>query len=446
MSCFCGADVALASRARVLRQCPVAMQLIAKTYWAGAPFNFRGKLDTLPESLVLRAADFRQHRALYWAPPRQAKPKTAVVCIHPRVDFTHHYSFPRLLAAGIACLGANTRSPNNDTDTVHEEIAHDVGSCVRFLREQKQIEHVVLLGNSGGGSLAALYQAQAERKPADRISAAPCGSRVHLADAEMLPADALLLVSAHRGQGQVLLDCIDPSVSDESNPLSLDASLDMYALHNGFRPPPEWSEYSADFSTRYRAAQRARVQRLDDHARELIQKARAARPDSLPLTASFEERQRVERQSVVENVMVVHRSMANLNYVARHLDPSARDYGSLLSDRPDLMNYRFFGFARTCTPRAWLSTWSGLSSNADLCRNLKQIAVPTFVAHAGADREIYPSDLKAIFEASASSDKTLRSFDTARHYFEPDFGEKTAPDVELLMDALVPWLLERFEV
>ena len=79
-----------------------------------------------------------------------------------RVDFGRHYSFPRLLAAGIGCLGANTRNPNNDTDTVHEQIILDVGACVAHLRD-RGVRNVILLGNSGGGSLNAFYQAQAAR-------------------------------------------------------------------------------------------------------------------------------------------------------------------------------------------------------------------------------------------------------------------------------------------
>ena len=35
-----------------------------------------------------------------------------------------------------------------------------------------------------------------------------------------------------------------------------------------------------------------------------------------------------------------------------------------------------FGFARVTTPRAWLSTWSGLSSNAAVERNGPRVAVP----------------------------------------------------------------------
>lgn len=420
------------------------MQLVAKTYWAGAPFNFRGKINATPESLVLRAADLRQHRATYWAPQHHSA-KVAVVCIHPRVDFTHHYTFPRLVDAGIACLGANTRTPNNDTDLVHEEILHDVGSCIRVLREKKGIEHVILLGNSGGGSLSAFYQAQASLPRSERLATAPCGARTHLQGVDMPLADALALVSAHRGQGRVLADCIDPSVSDEQDPLGVDSSLDMYDAGNGFREAPTWSEYAPEFVARYRAAQRERVRRLDARARELIARAAEAERDLIARPdVDFRMRQRLERAAHVEHVMVVHRTMANLNYVAQHLDPSPRDYGSLLSDRPDLMNYRFFGFARTCTPRAWLSTWSGESSNADLCRNLAGVHVPTLVVHAGRDREIYPADAKAIFAAAAAADKELWDMSDARHYFEPDFGEKTAPEVERLMDRLIPWIQNRF--
>ena len=41
-------------------------------------------------------------------------------------------------------------------------------------------------------------------------------------------------------------------------------------------------------------------------------------------------------------------------------------------------------------------------------------------------------------------DKTFIQFDDAQHYFNPPFGQKEAPDVEKVMDAVVPWILERF--
>jgi len=423
--------------------------LISKTYWAGVPFDFRQPpRDAGVESLVLRADDFRQCRALYWTPAGKPAPRVAVVCMHPRVDFTHHYSIPRLVLAGIGVLAANTRSPNNDTDTVHEEIILDVAACVRYLREKRGVDKVVLLGNSGGGSLSAFYQAQARLPPEERLASTPAGHPTRLAQARMSPADGMIYISAHRGQGKVLLDCIDASVVDERDPFATDPALDMYAEDNGFLPPPAWCEYDPEFVARYREAQRARVRRLDATARELLADAanaaeRAAQPGFEDL--AFEEQRRVLVHKVFEPVMVIYRTMANLHYVDRHLDPSSRDYGSLLSERPDLMNMKLLGFSRMCTPRAWLSTWSGLSSNADLVENLGHIVEPTLVVNAGRDREIYPeADARPIFEAVVAEDRTFYSFDAARHYFEPEPGEKVAPDVESLMDVVVPWIKERF--
>ncbi len=425
------------------------MILVSKTYWAGVPFDFRQPpRDAQVESLTLRADDLRLHRALWWTPRANPAPRVAIVCMHPRVDFTHHYSFPRLLSAGFGCLGANTRNPNNDVATVHEDILLDVASCIRFLKEKRGVETVILLGNSGGGSLSAYYQAEARRPADQRTQTTPGGAPTRLGMARMLPADGMIHVSAHRGQGKVLLDCIDPSVVDEDDAFSVDPTLDMYDVDNGFRPPPEWSEYTPGFVTRFRAAQRARVERLDARARELIEDCRraagrAAQPSFADLP--FREQQATLKRQAFESVMVIYRTMANLNYVDKHLDPSTREYGSLLSERPDLMNMKLLGFARMCTPEAWLSTWSGLSSKADLIANLAHIAEPTLVVNAGRDREIYPrTDAQPIFAAVAAEDRTFVELGEARHYFEPDFGEKTAPDVEQLMNIVVPWIEERF--
>lgn len=264
----------------------------------------------------------------------------------------------------------------------------------------------------------------------------------------MVPADGLVYLSAHRGEGHIMNECIDPSLVDEDDPLSTDDELDMYAPHNGFVPAPSWSEYAPEFVTRYRKAQLARVARIDAIAREHIGDVERAR--ELAASDTFKslparKQQELERRKYFQRVMIIYRTMANLHYVARHLDPSPREYGSLLSDRPDLMNMQILGFGRLATPHAWLSTWSGLSSRADLVKNVREIDEATLVVNAGRDREIYPNtDAKPIFEAVASPDKTFVDMPNARHYFEPDFGQKDAPDVEALMDRVVPWIEERF--
>ncbi len=65
--------------------------------------------------------------------------------------------------------------------------------------------------------------------------------------------------------------------------------------------------------------------------------------------------------------------------------------------------------------------------------------------HAARDREVYfERDVAPVFEASAAKDKRLVRIEGARHYFEPDFGETAAPDVDRMMDVVVPWIRERF--
>jgi len=423
------------------------MILVAKTYWLGPPFDFRRPPeDAVVEPVDLRAADFRRSRALWWTPRRQPRPRVAVVLMHPRVDFTRHYAVPRLIEAGFACLAACSRNPNNDVDTVHEDLLLDVAAAVGFCRE-RGADKVVLLGNSGGGSLFAFYQAQAVLAAEQRLARTPAGRPTRFAQASMVPGDGLILVAAHRGQGKVLLECIDPAVVDEADPLASDPALDMYHPDNGFRPPPEWSTYSPEFVARFRAAQVQRVERLDRRARELITAQRnAAAERGAPRFAArpAEEILEVQRREAFQPVMVVYRTMANPNYVDRRLDPSPREYGSLLSDRPDLMNLQLLGFARMVTPAAWLSTWSGLSSNADLVANLTRVTAPTLMVHATRDREVYPrTDVEPLVAASAAADKTVHQVD-ARHYFEPEFGATEAPDVTRLMDLVVPWIQERF--
>jgi pimeloyl-ACP methyl ester carboxylesterase len=424
------------------------MNLVSKTYWSGMPFWFRRAPENANvETLALRTHDLRQIRALCWTRADRAAPKVGVVIIHPRVDFSHHYAVPRLVAAGFAVLAASTRHVNNDLMAEHEEMVLDVAACVRFLREKKGVDKVVLLGNSGGGSLVAFYQAQAELPPASRLVRSPGGGPTHFEGAPMTPADAMVYVAAHRGQGRVLLDCIDPSVVDEADPTKTDAALDMYDTNNGFLEPPTWSTYDDAFVRRYLAAQTERVQRLDAIARAHIARRDHATAESqAPGFAErpFRERQAVDKRRAAEPVMVVYRTMANLNHVTQALDPSARDYGSLLSERPDLMNHAALGFARTVTPRAWLSTWSGLSSNADLVANVGRISASSLFVYAGRDREIYlGADIQPTFAAARAKDKELVRIADARHYFEPEPGEKHAPHVEELMNAVVPWIEER---
>jgi hypothetical protein len=169
----------------------------------------------------------------------------------------------------MAVFGHDGRYLNNDIDCLHERLLLDVAAGMRFLRDAGY-ETIIGVGNSGGGSLFGYYQEQAERQPRDRRNAAPSGDPVDLAGADMSPFDLYVGLAAHPGQGNYLLQALDPSVVDEGDPQSWDASLDMYFEPNGYRRWPEPSTYAEDWLNGYREAQQQRCRKLDAIAREAI--------------------------------------------------------------------------------------------------------------------------------------------------------------------------------
>ena len=126
-----------------------------------------------------RASDSGQSFGILYRPPGRVSPTTAVYLMHPRGEFSRHYVVPGLVARGYAVFGHNSRYLNNDTDMVHERLLFDIAAGMRWLREQG-FERIVLLGNSGGGSLLGFYQSQASRAPGERLTRTPGGEPIDL--------------------------------------------------------------------------------------------------------------------------------------------------------------------------------------------------------------------------------------------------------------------------
>jgi alpha-beta hydrolase superfamily lysophospholipase len=101
------------------------------------------------------------------------------------------------------------------------------------------------------------------------------------------------------------------------------------------------------------------------------------------------------------------------------------------------------------TARGWLSTWSGLSSNASLAQTLPEVTVPTLVVCAMADMDIYPSECRRAFEQSAATDKDYRELAAASHYLYPagpDGATLAHPQDRVADETIVPWLRARWPV
>lgn len=393
------------------------------------------------EPVALEAADGGVSTGILYGSGRA---RTVVCFMHPQADMSRHYATPALTAAGYAVFGQNSRWLNNDALCIHERLLLDVAAGVRFLR-QRGFDHVVLCGNSGGGSLYCFYLAQATTTPPGRLRATPAGDPLDLNAHDLPPADGLVLLAAHLGEGRILMRMLDPSVADERDPLSCDPALDPYAPDNGYRPPPASSRYSAEFVARYRIAQEARVARLDAIAHACLAaraEGRAALKAADFASRPWPEQARALRASVVHPHMLVFRTEADLRALDLSLDPSERDAGTLYSYRPDLTNYMELGFARVTTPRAWLSTWSGLSSNAAVERTAPAVTVPSLVAYYSGDNAIFPADAQAAFAALGAADKQLVSAPGDHYGFGVGSQERSGAPVAI--GHIVDWLRQRF--
>ncbi|HEX4983129.1 MAG TPA: hypothetical protein VFV63_15590 [Ilumatobacteraceae bacterium] len=374
-------------------------------------------VDVGRESIRLVSPDGALVRGLLWTPPAGRRWKTAVILSHPRGDFSVHYACPLLAAAGYAVLGFATRYMNNDTDCLHEQCIIDVNTAYdEMLR--RGAEAVVLLGNSGGGSLMAL------------------------ANTELGIGDGWVGMAAHPGEGVFMLQVIDPSVADEAEPFATVPELDMYNPENGWRPWPEPCAYDRDWLVRYRDAQRERVARLDAIAKASLADAvdasgRLRQIDDASKAADPAQWADLRRRTVFTKYLTIYRTLADPAYLDLSIDPDDRPMGSLFAF-PDPLdaNYGRGGLARTMTARGWLSTWSGLSSHARLADTMPKVTVPTLLVHPTADTEIRMWQAEEIVAKAGADDVTYVAMKGAPHYLEGHRREALA--------TVAGWLSKRF--
>lgn len=330
---------------------------------------------------------------------RRGGEKTVVCAMHPREMLVAQYMVPAVLRAGCAMWIMGPRSVGNDIRLEHEAAVLDLAAGQDFLQRQGY-EHRVLMGSSGGGPLAAFYIQQASRAAEARVARSPGGRPTGLPEALLPLPSGLVLLSSHLGQGPLLMNCIDPSVLDENDPLQTDASLDPFDAANGFETPPQSSHYAPEFIARYRAAQRRRVERLDAAARAILERRARARKSLKEAHAKA-----AAIDAAYSPVMTIWRTDADLRCFDLSLEPTDRAYGTLWGANPFVSNYGAVGFARLCTAESWLSNWSALSSNATMEKCAPEVKLPTLMIEYSGDNSVFPSEADHLFALLGAPDK-----------------------------------------
>lgn len=336
--------------------------------------------------------------------PQGLKPTTGFLAAHYSIDFSEHYLGPFLVERGYTFLGFNTRFRGAPEHFRLADALIDIGVGVQFLRDSG-VERLVLLGNSGGGSLMAAYQSQATRFSLEprRFRKIPDAART------LPPADLYISLQAHLGRPEVLTDWLDPSVTHERDPLSVDPTLDMYNPGNG---PP----YPTGFIERYRAAQRARNDRITGWA--------------------LAELERLDGTGRRDLLFTVPRVWADLRLLDGAIDPSDRPLGRCYIGDPRRANLSHHGIAAVNTLRSWLEMWSLAESDCRAAPHLAAIDVPALVIQSTADVGVFPSDARAIHDALGAADKQLDL--VAGDHYLTGAGERAA-----VADRIGAWIEAR---
>ncbi|HEX6933918.1 MAG TPA: alpha/beta hydrolase [Streptosporangiaceae bacterium] len=353
----------------------------------------------LPSPVVGRAgAGGHPCQGIYHRPASGPAPRTAFIATHYNVDFSEHYLASFQAERGYGFLGWNTRFRGSEAHFLLDHALAEIGVGVRWLREQAGAERVVLLGNSGGGSLMAAYQSQAVEP-----NVTPVAGMRPLAAIDDLPAgDLFVALAAHSGRPEVLTNWLDPSVTDETDVLSVDPALDPFNPENG---PP----YDAEFQKRYREAQRARNERITDWA--------LAR-----LAALAQTRAR-------DRLFNLYRTWADLRMIDPAIEPSDRRPNWCYLGEPVRANYGVFGIGTLNTLRTWLSMWSLRTSQCTAAPHLRRITVPSLVVHATADTGVFSSDARALYDAIGGADKRLEFIKADHYLLEPAGARAQAADL-----------------
>ena len=342
--------------------------------------------------------------------PRGRPSRTLHVMMHP-ASTLQLLPVPRAAAAaGAHVLCAGSRYARNDTACVLEKVLLDLGAYIAHAKTVWGYQHIVLVGWSGGGSLALFYQSQAERPS---IVRSPAGDPIDLIAAALIPADAVIFQAAHISRARVLTDWIDPSVRNELDPDDRDPDLDIYSPAN--RPP-----YSTEFIARYRAAQTSRARRITAWVKQ--------------------QAQQLKRQGTgeMERGFVTHRTMADPRFLDPAVEPNGRKPRWCYLGNPETVNTGPVGLARFSTLRAWLSQWSIDDTNADALGCAARISVPFLAIENSADDAVPQSHPRAVFEAAASKDKQFAVIEGATHYYAGQ-EDKLERVTQLSSD----WLRER---
>lgn len=439
-----------------------APPVLAATHTAAAPAIANPQSNSAYTATTVLLGPANAIGALYQPNAPTAHASTALVLTHEDSNFIGGVPCTQMAQRGYTVLCVKSQY-SQQSEANWDQLALDVSSSVSYLRSLATVQHVVLVGYSGGGPIMSFYQNVALHgvsvcQQAARLD--PCGDDL----AGMPPADGVVLLDSEGGIAFDRLMGLDGSITNEKNLNVVDKSLDMYAARNGYTANGS-STYSKAFVKRYLQAQSAREDRLVAQAEKLqrqVARGTSQYSDDAPMPVGRDGARLWEADTslightqgkyavlspqhpdggtpqVVHSVRVPSAdAQDNLSWAESGGAYTANSYMSIAAIKAPKLGLT----ADSITGVDWAST------NTAPVENVKGITSPTLIMSMTGHYWLVPAEM--YYKNSGSDDKTLVYVKGATHGFTPCTACATTPGefgdtVAETFDYVAGWLASRF--
>lgn len=402
----------------------------------------------------------RSPGVLYEPVQKNEKQRIAVLVMHSDEDYLLWPTGPELAKRGYTVLNANVMNKEGIIFSQIEK-TKSVKAAVEYLRSLPQVEKIVLMGHSGGGTLMSAYQAVAENGPqvfrgSEKIFPYPDSE-------ELPPADGLMLLDSNWGNAVMQLLSLDPAVEDENSGMLINEELNLFNPANGF--DETGSVYSDAFIRSFQKAQSLRNIYILEYALSRLMKIEAGAgnyTDDEPLIIPGSAQVFLNNKLYAQDTRLM--SHTQKPYLLLHPDGSRTEeiIRSLRGpENPVSLTPSFWEGARFLSVKTYLNSYAVRTSDdygfdedhiwgvewesTYNCPpgNVAHIKSPLLVMGMTAGWEFLASE--TIYNMAASEDKTIAFVEGATHKFTPakhleKFPGQFGDTMKTLHDFVDEWL------
>lgn len=402
----------------------------------------------------------RSPGVLYEPVQKNEKQRIAVLVMHSDEDYLLWPTGPELAQRGYTVLNANVMNKEGIIFSQIEKM-QSVKAAVQYLRSLPQIEKIVLMGHSGGGTLMSAYQAIAENGP--EVFQGPEKIFPYPSNETLPPADGVMLLDSNWGNAVMQLLSLDPAVEDEHSGMLINEELNLFNPANGFNE--NGSVYSKKFIRTFQKAQSLRNIYLLEYALNRLMKIEAGEgnyTDDEPLIIPGSAQVFLNNKLYAQDIRLMSRTQRP--YLLLHPDGSRTTeiiHSLRGPENPTSLTHSFWEGARFLSVKTYLNSYAVRTSDdygfdedhlwgvewesTYNCPpgNVAHIKSPLLVMGMTAGWEFLASE--TIYDMAASEDKTIAFVEGATHKFTPakhleayegQFGDT----MKTLHDYLDEWL------